>query len=185
MPTSVEIIRDPRSDALGFCLFVGPEHELLDRLSWPWLDWCRAVAKNSRLFVLRNRITGRFCLCSWAWSPVESTSPMFMEIEGFDASPDCWWPADLLIPELMRYRLRPIEEQREKMARRIKDKHDAKRRAKSIDHDHKKDVIARLRHMGLHQEAHSLAIGATPFAGVGTAPNAAAEWKERFAELRG
>jgi len=168
----IEIVRDPHEEAANTFTMLGPAHEIVPS-HWYWLSVVRGWVPDSRLFVYRHRETNRFVLAVWVFDPTETSNPVFMELETFASPPNYGWPADLLAPEVLRARLRPAHDTVSEIRRKATDARHAERHGLEEDERHKADVCKSLRRMGKDREAWLLETGQLPFAGVGTAGQAA------------
>lgn len=138
-------------------------HDVLPN-TWPWLDWARQFAPNSRLFVYRHRETGLFVLSTWVYTPEETMQPVLMELENFSGSPTRLYPDGLLHPALLTFRLRPAEEHREKWARQAKQKVSNERTAREERIAFRQSRAEYLRRRGMDRAAWEMKIGQTPLA---------------------
>lgn len=180
----VEIVRDPREEASQFCLAIGEDHEVFRDAGWEWLRWCKRVSDNPRLMVYRHKLTGRFVLGAWAWSPDETDRPVCQELEGFTEDPGRLWPKDLLNPWVMKARLQPAQDEAGRIRRQIQDREAAKKRARELDGMQRKDSVKYLRRRGFDKQAFDMERGATPFVGVGSSPDQNKGWIEALKQMR-
>lgn len=180
----LEIIRDPLEEAHQFCLGMNEDHEVFRDPGWEWFKWCERVSRNDRLMVYRHRVTGRFVLGVWAWSPDEASRPCIQELEGFTGEPGRLWPQDLLHPFVMEKRLQPVHNEVERMQKKIAAKEAAKRKLRMDQAEEKKAAVEILRKQGLEEEARALASGAVPFSGKSANPEGHAFMVEELTRLQ-
>lgn len=112
----MNLIRHPYDSASGMELAWDPEsHELLGE--YPWLAYLRRRTNTPRLMVYHHKLTGRFVLGIWIWSPDEAQKPLICEVKSFLDTPRRLWPRDLPPPNVLGQILQPVEkvvEQRKK-----------------------------------------------------------------------
>lgn len=160
----VEIIRDPHEEALATFTPLSEHHEMVPS-HWTWMASVRSWAPTLRLFVYRHRLTGRFVLASWVYSPEETALPVMMELETFDGPPDMVWPRGLLDPEVLKCRLQPAPDSVDRMRRRMADRAYAKRATLESEDMQRQDAARYLKRRGMDRESHMLSTGELPFVG--------------------
>jgi hypothetical protein len=109
------VTRDPVLEAAHLEQRLEGCHQVLGE--YPWLEWCREVACNERLFCLRHKAWGTFVLAVWAYSPEEVMQPVFVEIEVLARTPDHVWPFGMH-PEVFRKVLEPTPQKIRRMKRK-------------------------------------------------------------------
>lgn len=115
--TLMEMHDTPYDIAARQCALLGPEHIVIqDNV---WLRHCRQLHGNERIFAVFNRISGRFSLAVWVWSPAEASQPLFIELDNFETTPLQEWPCDLTPPNMMRHRLKPLKGDMQKPYRKM------------------------------------------------------------------
>lgn len=158
------------------------DHQLLCG-HYPWLEHLKKMTENDRLFTFWHHGTGRGVLAVWVYSPRESSRPVCMELETYTGHPSEEWPAGLLPPELMRERLRPVDEQVKKLNKRRRDKLN-EARSRRVDNDYARREGARTaRRLGLDQAAKQIASGAVPY-DAATNPERTREVTQLLKDLR-
>jgi len=158
----LEIGYDPRAYAAESFLVLNEDHEILHSIEW--LDWLRRRVEDPKLFIYRHRLTGRYELCQWLYTPSETTLPIAQELEGFNSDPRFGWPSDLMAPEVLVARLAPMEEIVERRRRADRDRTCKLAQDKHERVDVRRRAISRLRKMGLEREARQIEEGAVPMA---------------------
>lgn len=150
-------------------------HEVLG--DYPWLQYLRRIAENPRLFAVRHKDTGRFSVCVWVFSPEESGTPVFSELEGFHGDPRSMWPEGLMSPEVCKRRFRPYEEHAAASEARARDRSSAKITQELQVRERQRDYAKILRRRGMFQTAKLMEEGRLP---VSTNEEARGRWLEEF-----
>lgn len=129
-------------------------HQIIEG-SWPWLTraqkWCRLP-----LGVYRHSRTKRFVLGAWLVEPRMGSRPVMQELTSFSGDPHAWWPHDLMDPEDLRRRLRPIDEVLEERQRLAKERADAKKRQAFNDREHQRGLYHHFRRRGMEATAKNI-----------------------------
>lgn len=156
----MEITYDPHEDSCIHFLEVGGDHEIMP--DWSWLQWLRREMNDPKLFVYRHRITRRFMLCQWLYTPQETCHPVAQELEGFADESATGWPSDLMHPQVLKARLTPSNDAIANYRKKLRqDEH--RKKSEMEDRAHvRRDVVKRLKSVGLDREAHKVEIGAVP-----------------------
>lgn len=174
----LELGLTPYDVAAQHCLSFDPErHRLLTPLhsgdlpAWPWLQQCQRWAPNTRLAVYQHQETGNYVLGNWVYAPWEATVPLLQELETFTGDPTSMWPDGLLDPGVMKARLAPAHDQKERTEKRIRDKMQEEEQKRQDDIKHRGEVVRYMKKKGLEEGAHHLETGRTPFVGRGRSPD--------------
>jgi hypothetical protein len=156
----MEITYDPHEDSCVHFLEVGEDHEVMPE--WGWLRWLRREMEDPKLFVYRHRKTRRFMLCQWLYTPEETCHPVAQELEGFADESSNGWPSDLMHPQVLKARLTPTHDIIKKHQNKLREAEHRKRSEMLDRAEVRKDMVKRLKSVGLEREAHKVSIGAVP-----------------------
>lgn len=156
----MEITYDPHEDSCIHFLEMCDDHEVMPE--WGWLRWLRREMEDPKLFVYRHRRTQRFMLCQWLYTPEETCRPVAQELEGFADGSSNGWPSDLMHPQVLKSRLTPSNDAVERYKKKLRDEEHKKKSEKEDRAEVRKDMVKRLRSVGLEREAHNVSIGAVP-----------------------
>jgi len=135
-----------------------------------WLCWLKRKLGRDDLFVYRHRGSGRFVLCHWLYPPGETVKPVAQELEGWtDESGLGHWPSDLMGPQVLLARLKPIKEVAALKLQEKREQEEAARCEKTERTDFTRDYARMLDRKGMRAEAHNVRKGAIPVAPVSDA----------------
>lgn len=176
-PFTFEITYDPAESEAGSFLVLDEDHHVLSDPEW--LSWLKRELGDNLLFVYEHRLWGSRVLCQWLRPPSQTGRPVAQELELYHPDSGETWPPSLMAPEVLFQRLRPIDEIAETRRRNLRAAEDLRLARHHETMERREDTISYLRKLGLRQEAHSLSIGATPFA----IPDETVDWARTFNQM--
>lgn len=115
-----------------------------------WIRWARRTFGKPDLFVYRHGEHGTFVLAEWL-RPPSLGRPICMELESMDWPPD--WRPGQLTEGYLRDRLCACGDQVERMRSAVRDMAYAKREAKRLRGERKREAVRFMRKRGLELEA--------------------------------
>lgn len=128
------------------------------------VEWLTRETGNDRLFLMRHHWANSTVLCAWVYNPVEATIPLFQELEAFKADPREMWPSDLMSPQALLARLRPLPLDGTLPFRQAQE--DARREKARLMADasvEKQDMVRSLHRRGHEGIARGIQTGALPW----------------------
>ena len=148
--TDIEIVFDPRANALGSGISLNENHEIMPDSEW--ILWARRFSGIKDLFQYRHKETGNFVLAKWLYHPDTDGVAIAMELEAFEQPLD-WFPPT---QEWVRSRLRSSEAVSESIKRGIRDRAHREAFAKRQQIEEKHKVADWLKRNGKEDAASSL-----------------------------
>jgi hypothetical protein len=156
----IQIGFDPHAVACEEFLVLDERHQILEDPEW--LRSFKRRLENKDLFVYRHKETGRFVLCHWLYKPSEVMRAVAQELEGWEEESWGWWPTDLMAPEVLLDRLRPVQESQDRKMKARRRADEAARSERDDRISFKRSHVRDLRRKGHSEMAAQVERGEAP-----------------------
>lgn len=155
----MEIVFDPRQEAVESHLFMDERHEIL-----PDGEWIKAVQRltgRDRLFVYRHKEIGSFVLAEWVYDDSDGIR-VCIELECMPQPPDLYQEGRPTMEDL-RFRCRLADDMVKDMHEKIKKRRYQERLDQQDGIAEKADAVSRLKKLGLEDSARRVESGQDKF----------------------
>ena len=173
----MEILFDPKGEAVHSGLAIGDEHEICP--DGEWIQYARRETGIKDLFVYFHKRTGNWVFAKWLYKPSETDTPVALELEAMPLPPDMPGSGRLVGGELTM-RCAPVEEMMLAMKRKLQ-KAASEKASVMADRGTSRDAAVKyMRKKGMERGAAMLDSGAVGW----NSPNETSDqYKETVSQL--